>query len=260
MADKNVVLLDVEDGVAHITLNRPAHGNAFDIPLAEGLESALRAVAAEEEAKVVLLKAVGPLFCGGGDLAAVAASHDRSRYLGQLVEAAHKAVRLLASLPKPVVAAAHGSSAGAGLSLLLLSDIVLAAPSATFATAYTAVGLTPDCGQSWLLPRMVGLGRALDLTLLSRRISAQEACNLGIVTRLVDGDSVASEAVVVAQRLAHGPASALGTARALLRSGLAVGLDEHLDLEAAAITRQAASKQAGELIESFLAPRGASGN
>ncbi|GGM64341.1 hypothetical protein GCM10007977_077290 [Dactylosporangium sucinum] len=203
----------------------------------------------------MLLSGAGKLFCGGGDLRSMRAAADRGAYVRQLVDAAHAAVRELAALAKPVVVSVHGPAAGAGLSLLLLSDIVLAAPSASFTTAYTSVGLTPDCGQSWMLPRVIGLRRALDLTLIPRRLSAEEALELGIVSRVVDAESLTAEAHAVAERLAHGPAAALGAARWLLRAGFAEGFAEHLDREADAIARRAASDEAGTLISEFLVPR-----
>ena len=162
------------------------------------------------------------------------------------------AVRLMADLGKPIVSAVQGSAAGAGLSLVLLSDIVYAAPSASFATAYTSVGLTPDCGQSWLLPRAIGTGRALELTLTSRRISADEGATLGIVSQIVAENRLLEDAHACAVRLANGPTHALGAARSLIRAGESSRFQQHLELEASTIARMAATRATADLIDSFL--------
>lgn len=252
MTDDDGVLLALEGGVATITLNQPASGNALDLRLVRGLDRALRDVAADDRARVVLLTGNGRLFCAGGDLRAMHAAADRGAFVHQLALAAHGAVRALAALEKPVVAAVHGSAAGAGFSLVLLSDLVLAAPRTTFVTGYTAVGLTPDCGLSWLLPRAVGLGRALDLTLTPRKLTADEALAMGLVTRVVKEDTLLQDARSLCAELAQGPAHALGQARALTRSGYAAGFDEQLDREAETIARMAATEATGALIASFL--------
>jgi 2-(1,2-epoxy-1,2-dihydrophenyl)acetyl-CoA isomerase len=137
VGEQRLVLLDVRDGVARITFNRPDSGNALDAAMALEFTEALQAVRADEAARAVLLTGNGRLFCAGGDLRAMHAAADRGAFLRELADAAHRAIRELA---------------------------------ATFVTAYTSVGLTPDCGQSWLLPRAVGLGRALDLTLVPSRV------------------------------------------------------------------------------------------
>jgi 2-(1,2-epoxy-1,2-dihydrophenyl)acetyl-CoA isomerase len=246
------VLLDVRDGVAHVTLNRPETGNALDVPVSRALLGILRQVAADDSAHAVLLTGSGRAFCAGGDLRSMDAATDRGGYVLELAHAAHDAVRALEALGKPVVTAVQGSAAGAGLSLALLSDFVLAAPDSVFVTAYTAVGLTPDCGQSWLLPRAVGTMRALDLLLISRSVPAQEAHVLGIVSRVTGQGSVFAEAEALALKLARGPAHALGHTRALVRSGYADGFAAHLDREAETISQMAATEAAGTLISAFL--------
>jgi 2-(1,2-epoxy-1,2-dihydrophenyl)acetyl-CoA isomerase len=254
-ADGPAVRSERRGAVAHLTLDRPHSGNALDVELARALERAVTAAAVDDAVRVILLSASGPHFCVGGDLAAMRAAPDRRAHVRELVDAAHGAVRALEALTKPIVTAVQGPAAGAGLSLVLLSDLVLASPRATFTTAYTAVGLTPDCGQSWLLPRAVGLGRALELTLLPRRMSVEEAHRLGIVTRVVVSAELADETELLLEQLTSGPARAAGAARALLRAGSTAGLLEHLDREAATITELAGTDEAGARIEAFLAPR-----
>ena len=247
------VHLAIAGGVATITLNRPASVNSINIELADQLSESLTKVSSDDTVQVVLLAGAGRMFCAGGDLTELAAAPDRGAYMHQLVSAAHAAVRTLAAMEKPVVAAVHGSAAGAGLSLALLADVVVAGRSAKFLTAYTSVGLTPDCGQSWLLPRATGLSQALSLTLCPRPIGAEEALALGLATTLVDDDDVSLEASRVARRLAEGPNPALGRARRLLR-GSYDGFEAHLDRELVSIEEMARSEVSANLIAKLLGP------
>ncbi|KQO42728.1 enoyl-CoA hydratase/isomerase family protein [Aeromicrobium sp. Leaf245] len=249
------VLLSVADGVAHVELNRPDASNTIDLPWTEAFTSALQQVGDDDTVRVVLLTGRGRMFCAGGDLGAMDAAPDRSAYLQELADALHVGVRLLDGLDKPVVVGVHGAAAGAGLSLVLGGDLVVAGRSASFVTAYTSVGLTPDGGQSWLLPRVVGLQRALELTLTPRRLSADEAQEWGIVGRVVEDEAVADEAHALARRLADGPAAAFGRARRLLRSSYDTGLSDRLDVEARTIAASVAEPESAALITRFLSPR-----
>lgn len=252
--EQDPVLVRVEDGIGHVELNRPDASNAMDMPLTTGLRDALRRVAADDEVRVVLLTGRGRLFCAGGDLPAMTAAPDREAFLRELADALHEGVRVLDELDKPVVTGVQGAAAGAGFSLVLGSDLVVAGESASLVTAYAGVGLTPDGGQSWLLPRAVGLARALDLTLTSRRVGASEAHAWGIVTRVVPDEEVHEQARALARRLADGPAAALGRARRLLRDGAATAdLSAHLDAEAASIAAASAHPDSVRLIDAFLA-------
>lgn len=251
MTDTAPIQLDVRDYIATIRFNRPDVGNALDLAMATALEQALRTVHDDESARVLVLQGNGPLFCAGGDLHAMHQATDRHDYLLRLTAAAHSAVRHVAALQKPVVAAVHGAAAGAGLSFVLLADIVLTTPSAKFTTAYLDVGLTPDCGQSWLLPRVVGLRRALELTLLPRRITADEAVTLGLATTIVN-DELFDAAQALARRLSSGPALAYGQARSLLRADHGAELDHQLDNEAQTIARMATTDQSKALIDHYI--------
>ena len=245
------VLYDVQDGVASIELNRPGSSNALDLAMAEALLSAAEAVAADDAARVVLLTGRGKLFCAGGDVTGMAAADDRSAHLDELATTAHRAVEALAALEKPVVAGVQGAAAGAGLGLTLCADLVVAGESAKFLTAYTAIGLTPDCSTSWLLPQAVGLKRALEMTLTNRRLSAAEAVEWGLATSVCPDDEVESTARGLAERLAAGPSYALGQSRALLRSAGTRSLTDHLDLEARTISRAGGTPEAAALIDAF---------
>jgi 2-(1,2-epoxy-1,2-dihydrophenyl)acetyl-CoA isomerase len=246
------VLLTVADGVGHVELNRPDASNTIDLPFTAAFLDALERARDDDAVRVVLLTGRGRMFCAGGDLGAMDAADDSSAYLRELADALHVGVRVLDGLEKPVVVGVQGAAAGAGLSLVLGGDLVVAGRSAAFVTAYTSVGLTPDGGQSWLLPRVVGLQRALEVTLTPRRLSAEEAHDWGVVTRVVDDEAVAEEAAALARRLADGPAAAFGRARRLLRSAWDESLSDRLDVEARTIAASVAEPESAALIERFV--------
>jgi 2-(1,2-epoxy-1,2-dihydrophenyl)acetyl-CoA isomerase len=161
----------------------------------------------------------------------------------------------LMRLDAPVVAAVHGSAAGAGLSLAAAADLVLAGASSRFVMAYTAIGLTPDGSGTWSLPRLVGLRRALELTLTNRRLSAAEAVQEGLATRVVPDDALAGEALALARSLAAGPTGALGAAKRLLRESLGRDLEAQMALETQSRAAAAASADSAEGIAAFLGKR-----
>jgi 2-(1,2-epoxy-1,2-dihydrophenyl)acetyl-CoA isomerase len=249
------VLYDVRDGVATLELNRPAASNALDPELSAALLEAVTRAAQDDTVRVLLLLGRGALFCAGGDVAAMAAADDRGAFLQELADAAHDVVRALDGLDKPVVAGVQGAAAGAGLALTLSADLVVAGESARFLTAYTAIGLTPDCGTSWLLPQAVGLGRALELTLTNRRLAAAEAVGWGLATSTCPDEAVAGTARALATQLAGGPPYALGRSRALLRSARTRPLDEHLDVEARTIATAGVTPEAQALVDAFVGGR-----
>ncbi|NHC21912.1 enoyl-CoA hydratase/isomerase family protein [Nocardioides sp. IC4_145] len=244
------VRVEVCDGVGHLVLARPSASNAVDLPTAHALRDAVGALAADDAVAAVLVTGEGPRFCAGGDVASMLAATDRAAYLEELAAAVDEALVALHRLEKPVVAAVKGAVAGAGLAVMLSCDLVVAQASTRFVSAYAGVGLTPDCGLSWLLPRAVGQQRALELLLTPRVLTVEEARDWGMVTEVVpDGD--ADRAAELAERLARGPAYALGQARRLVRSGwdadrAAVGRDE-----AATIARAVTTPQAAALLDRF---------
>jgi 2-(1,2-epoxy-1,2-dihydrophenyl)acetyl-CoA isomerase len=248
MADP--VLLDVVDGVAHLQLNQPDAANALDLPLARALKDAVAAIAADDAVRSVVVRGAGKRFCAGGDVGSFAAAEGRAAYLLELATEADAAVRALADLPKPVVAAVHGAVAGAGLAVMLSCDVVVADPPTKLVFAYPGIGLTPDCGVSWLLPRAMGQQRALAFALTGAVLTAEDARDQGLVTE-VAADPVA-RATEVAQGWAAGAATALGHTRRLLRAGwdadrLATGAEE-----ARTISSLIEGEEASALVAQFL--------
>jgi 2-(1,2-epoxy-1,2-dihydrophenyl)acetyl-CoA isomerase len=243
-----------DDGaVRTITLARPEVGNALDVPMCRALMEAAIAADEDDAVRCVLLTGEGKLFCAGGDVAGFSNAGDAlPAYLKEITAYVHAAVVRLVRMGKPVVVALNGAAAGAGVGLAVLGDIVLAAPNASLALAYTGIGLSPDGGTTWLLPRLIGLRRAQELCLLNKRVKAQEAAALGLVTRVVDGDLM-DEATAIARELAAGATHALGATRRLLLESGSAALEAQLDAESRSIAGLARTRDGREGVAAFVA-------
>jgi 2-(1,2-epoxy-1,2-dihydrophenyl)acetyl-CoA isomerase len=254
MADS--ILFDVEGAVATITLNRPEVGNALDIPMSRALLEAAMRCEADAAIRCVVLTGTGKLFCGGGDVAAFAgAGDDLPKMLREITVYLHAAIAVLARMEKPLVTAINGSAAGAGIGLAILGDVALAEPTASFSLAYTGIGLTPDGGATWLLPRLIGLRRTQELCLTNRRVKAEEAASLGLVTRLVEAGTLAAETKAVAEQLARSATAALGATRKLLVESYTNTLEDQLALESRVISNQALNFEGREGVTAFFEKR-----
>jgi len=250
------VLFEREGGVARIVLNRPEIGNALDIPMARALMEAVIACDEDPIVRCVLLTGAGRMFCAGGDVASFAQAGERLPLLLKEITAyLHAAVARLARMDKPVVTAINGPAAGAGLGLAIIGDIALADPRAHFTLAYTGIGLAPDGGTTWLLPRLIGLRRAQELCLRNRRVGAEEAEAIGLVTRVAAEGALLDEAGEIAQELARGPTPALGATRRLLLDSATAPLETQLDAESRAIAAMGRTTEGKEGIAAFLAKR-----
>lgn len=250
------VRLTRENAIATITLNRPQAGNAIDGPLANALLDAAIICDEDPAIRCVLLTGAGRLFCAGGDIGVFAAAgealpHTLSALAGRL----HLAMSKLARMNKPLLVAVNGPAAGGGLSLALLGDIVIAAPTAHFSLGYTAIGLSPDGGATWLLPRLIGLRRAQELALLNARIAAPEAAAMGLITRVAPEGMLAQEAAALAQRLAESAVGAIGRTRALLQQSFANSLEAQMAAEARSISDAGRGAESREGINAFLQKR-----
>lgn len=256
MADYSCLLFEVRDNVAHITLNRPDAANSLNAELASDLMRA--ALRCDEDARVraVLITGSGKTFCAGGDLKSFAVQGENlPSHLKEVTNYLHTALSRLTRMDAPVVAAVNGVAAGAGLSLVCACDLVVAAESARFTMAYTRAGLTPDGSATYFLPRIVGLRRALELTLTNRMFSAQEAMQWGIVTRTVPDTELAAQATTLAAELARGATRALGGCKRLLHSGWAQPIETQMELESRAIADMARTADGREGIAAFVAKR-----
>lgn len=250
------LLVDVRDGVAQVTLNRPDAANSLTLEMAGELMHATLQLDEDPAVRAVLVTGAGATFCSGGDLKEFAQQGDRlPLHLREMTTYLHAAVSRLARMERPVIAAVHGSAAGAGMSLTCASDIVLAAESARFAMAYTARGLAPDGSLTYFLPRIIGLRRALELALTNRVLSAREALEWGLVTGVVPDESLLPEAHVLAGRLGAGATKALGAAKRLLRAGLTETLESQMEQESRSISSTAATADGREGIAAFVEKR-----
>lgn len=227
------VLYAVADGVATITLNRPARLNSFTEAMHLALRSALDRVRASPEVRALILTGAGRGFCAGQDLEERKTTQgseppDLSETIGRNY---NPLVMTLRNLPIPVVSAVNGVAAGAGASIALSADIVLAARSASFIQAFARIGLVPDSGGTWFLPRLVGDARARALTLLGNRLSAEQAEQWGLIWRCVDDDKLADEAKALAGELAHGATLGLAAIKRALNASATNTLEQQLELE-----------------------------
>jgi 2-(1,2-epoxy-1,2-dihydrophenyl)acetyl-CoA isomerase len=250
------VRLEIRERVAHFTLDRPDRGNAINLEMAQELADTAARLADDPGVGAVLLRGLGPNFCVGGDVKTFATFGDRlPQYLRPVATALHLAVSRLARSDVPLVAAVQGAAAGAGMSLACAADFVLAADSARFRMAYTRIGLSVDGGSSYFLPRIVGARRALDLMLTNRTLDAAEACDWGIVTRVVPAADLDREAEAFAATLARGATGALRAAKRLVRESWSDSLETQLEYETREIVERARSVDAREGITAFVERR-----
>jgi len=253
MAD--TVLYEVNDGLATITLNRPEAMNALNVEAKVALRDAVRDAAADDAVRAVLLTAAGErAFCVGQDLkehiGLLAAGS--GEVMSTVKEHYNPIVRALTEAPKPVVAAVNGVAAGAGLGFALAADYRIVADTASFNTSFAGVALTADSGVSWTLPRVIGPGRAADLLLFPRSITAKEAYELGIANRVVPAASLHTAAEQLARMLAEGPTVAYAALKEAMAYGFAHSLSETLDKEDELQTRAGASEDHAIAVRAFV--------
>ena len=242
--------------VERITLNRPDVAHGLNLAMARELAVAARGCDRDPEVRAVLLTASGRFFCAGGDLKDMEAhAAAPGRFLKELADTLHRANSSFARMDAPVVVAVNGVAAGAGFSLALSGDLVFAAESAKFTSAYTKVGLSPDGSSTYLLPRLVGLRRAQELMLTNRLLSAAEAETWGLITRAVPDDQLAGVAMQAAEALAAGSKGSQSAVKQLLLGTYANGFETQIELEGRFIAACAASPDGAEGREAFLAKR-----
>jgi 2-(1,2-epoxy-1,2-dihydrophenyl)acetyl-CoA isomerase len=251
------LLFEVRGNVAHVTINRPDSANALNLDLARELSDAARRCSEDPEVRAVLLSGAGRMFCAGGDLKSFAGESpgELPGYLERVTHFLHKAISTFAHMNSPLVAAVQGSAAGAGFSLVCACDFVIAAESARFTMAYTRAGLTPDGSSTYFLPRIVGYAKALDLFVRNAVLSAREAADLGIVTRVVPDADLPAEAGKFAAELASGPTMAFGGIKRLLLGSANNTLDAQMARETEWIVDVCQSRDAREGIAAFIAKR-----
>ncbi|TDN61950.1 enoyl-CoA hydratase-related protein [Paraburkholderia sp. BL10I2N1] len=259
MNEQNAAVQIQRDGaVAEIVLNRPEVLNAADLQLAEAFLAVCRSIAADPSVRIVVLRGAGKAFMGGGDLAGFRAAPERAAQTADaLITPLNEAVTILAGLPVPVVASVHGAVAGAGVSLALACDLVIAADNAKFNLAYSRIGASPDLSASWFLPRVVGLQKAMEIALLAESFDAAEALRLGVVNRVVPASSLATETAALACRLAAGPAASYRAIKSLIRASYERDLRGQLEAERMAFCECARTHDFREGVAAFYERRAA---
>jgi 2-(1,2-epoxy-1,2-dihydrophenyl)acetyl-CoA isomerase len=230
-----LVLVADAGPVRTLTLNRPAALNSFTSQMHTELREALDAAALDANVRVVIITGAGRGFCAGQDLndPGMAPGADGKVDIGAVIEANYKPLaQRVRAMPVPVIAAVNGVAAGAGANLALGCDITIAARSASFIQAFSKIGLIPDCGGTWLLPRLVGRSRALGLALTGDKLPAEEAERIGLIWQCVDDAALVDTCTTLAQRLAAMPSKALAATRQALDAASQMSMDEALSLEA----------------------------
>lgn len=257
MEDSQPVLLTRQDGVATITLNRPDKINAFNVAMHEMLRAHLTAIEADAAIRAVVITGAGRGFCAGQDLADRATKPGEAPPdLGQTIETWYNPlVRRLRALPLPVIAAVNGIAAGAGANLALAADIVIAGRSAKFGQAFCKVGLLPDCGGTWVLPRLVGQARAAGLALTGDILTAETALAWGLIWKMVDDAALLDEATKTARHMATQPTLALAAIKQALQLSSTQTLDQQLDLERDLQQKLGRTDDYREGIDAFLNKR-----
>jgi 2-(1,2-epoxy-1,2-dihydrophenyl)acetyl-CoA isomerase len=226
------VLSSVETGVLRVTLNRPERLNAFNLEMHAGLAAALDQAERDDAIRALLVTGAGRGFCAGADLAERDMRPGVAIDLGESLEKRYNPlVKRMRALEKPIVCAVNGVAAGAGANFALACDLVLAARSASFIQAFVKIGLVPDCGGTWFLPRFAGLQRAMGLAMTGERLAAEEAERCGLIWKCVADEKLMPEAQKLATALAQGPTRTLGLIKKAIYSGAQTALPEQLDLE-----------------------------
>jgi 2-(1,2-epoxy-1,2-dihydrophenyl)acetyl-CoA isomerase len=242
-----------EGPVARITLNRPDRLNSFTVQMHEELRDALGDLG---KARVLVLTGAGRGFCAGQDLNDRTVSPGKAVDLGETVmQCWNPLIRTLTSLPQPVIARVNGVAAGAGSNIALACDLVIAAKSAKFIQSFSAIGLIPDSGGTWHLPRLVGQARALGLALTGESLAAEQAAEWGLIWKAVEDDALDSEVDAAASKLASLPPLGLAAIKDMIRSSWQYSLDEELERQAGTMRRLGFSEDYREGVAAFLEKR-----
>ncbi len=252
----DLILYAVSDGIAAITFNRPQVMNALDPETIVEFRAVCERAASDPQARVVVLRGAGPAFLAGGDVASF--KENLPGFSGRVIALAgelHRGILALRRAPKPVIASVHGAVAGAGMSIMMACDLIIAAEGTQFSMAYSRIATSPDGGASWFLPRLVGYQKAMELLLLADAVDATTLQTMGVINRVVAAEELEAATQSLAQRLAAGPATAYAETKALVNSSINQELMKHLDAEAHAFSRCAAHADFAEGVTAFVEKR-----
>lgn len=245
-----------KNNVLYILLNRPERLNSFDLQLGEELNSVLRTYSTDSSLRAVVIKGTGKGFCGGGDVKEMHLAENKSHFLRDLTRAIHRCVIEMRSMELPVIAAVNGSAFGAGLSLALACDIIVAADNVKMGTAFVGIGLAPGCGTQFFT-RLVGYHRACEYILTSKTFSAQQALSLGIVNQIVPLEELDDAVEHFVDKFRKLPPIAVGKAKMLINKSMENTMIEHLELESQTASLSAATQDFSEGVTAFVEKRNA---
>lgn len=254
MSDETV-RLERDGAVAVLTMDKPLALNAFDQPMAEALAATAMQVASDASVRAVVLRGAGKHFCAGGDLGAISGARDPSAYVLKLARTANVVLERFRSMDKPVLAELKGAVAGGGVGIALAADVRVAADSTKLSLAFLKVGLTPDMGATWTLPRLVGRARAFELAAVHDPVLVMEAWRMGLVNRVVKASELERESLKWARELALLPPKAVAEVKWLLNAAESDSYAAHLDEDSAAIARMAATQDFQEGVKAFFEKR-----
>jgi 2-(1,2-epoxy-1,2-dihydrophenyl)acetyl-CoA isomerase len=248
------LICDFKQEVSYITLNRPERLNSFDMKLGEELYYALRDISSKPDIRTVVIKGTGKGFCGGGDVKEMYSAKDKPQFLRDLTKAIQKCVIEMRNMEKPVIAAVNGAAYGAGLSLALACDIIIAVKEAKFSTAFIGIGLAPGCGTQFFT-QPIGYQKACEYILTSKTFSAEEAKQLGIINQVVDSDKLDKTVEEFVLKFRTLPPKAVGKAKMLINKSLDNDMISHLELESITAAKSAGSEDFKEGVTAFFEKR-----
>jgi 2-(1,2-epoxy-1,2-dihydrophenyl)acetyl-CoA isomerase len=254
VTEYQTIKFEQSGAITRITLNRPDAANGMNDTMTRELADAARRCDTEAT-KVVLLTGSGRFFCAGGDLKSFASAPSRGRYIKGVADDLHRAISTFARMDAVLITAVNGVAAGAGFSIAVTGDLVLAAESASFTMAYTRAGLSPDGSSSYYLPRLIGVRKTQELMLTNRTLSAQDASQWGLVTEVVPDAELADRANALADQMAATSRQSNGAVKALLLTTFKNGIEEQMELEGRLIAERADSDDGREGVDAFLAKR-----
>jgi 2-(1,2-epoxy-1,2-dihydrophenyl)acetyl-CoA isomerase len=246
--------IDIIDNIAYITLNRPERLNSFDMKLGEELYDILQDINTKSEIKAVVIKGTGKGFCGGGDVKEMYAADDKSQFLRDLTKAIHKCVIEMRNMEKPIIAAVNGAAFGAGLSLALACDIIIAVKEVKFGTAFIGIGLAPGCGTQFFT-KLTGYQRACEYILTSKTFTAEDAKKLGIVNKVVESNELDKAIEEFISKFKKLPPIAVGEAKMLINKSLDNDMISHLELESITASKSAGTEDFKEGVTAFTEKR-----
>ncbi len=256
MSESSVLLVKRAGSVITLTLNRPESGNALNQEIGAALLNEALKCDNDDSVRCVVLTGAGKTFCSGGDIGNFQnAGKSISEVVSGGASMLHVALSKLVRMNKPLVVLVNGPAGGAGLGLALIGDIVIASSSAYFTAGYSAIGMTPDGGLTWMLPKLIGLRRAQEMILTNRKIGAEEAVSIGLITRTIDDHLLADEGEKIALAIANSATGALASAKSLLLQSFGNGLETQFELEARMIAQASAGDEAREGFAAFMERR-----